>query len=153
MNLIFQGTSTAGQTPFTYIHCLQTQFSWQNFTKVDCSVSYKMAFSYRTTDRARKKNINIITMWDNLQEIKTSSKDAEVAVYLSQHRTLFSMFDIPVQESEQPEHLYVYKKVKKYVQLIAAHSHDYSESLTLHNKFNFHRQRLIPYFVFLQHVP
>lgn len=63
------------------------------------------------------------------------------------------MFDIPVQESEQPEYLYLYKKVKKYVQLAAAQSHDYSENLTLHSKFNFHRQGLIPHFVFLQHVP
>lgn len=68
-------------------------------------------------------------------------------------RTLYSTFDIPVQESEHPEHLYVYKKVKKYVQLTPAHSHDYSKSLTLHNKFSFHRQGLIPHFVFLQHVP
>lgn len=149
MNLIFSGCKYRWSNSLHIYSLPQMQLSWKNFIKVDFLVSYKMAFSCRT----RNKNMKIITMWDSLHKIKTSSKDPEVAVYLSQHRTLFSMFNIPVQESEQPEHLHIYKKVKKYVQLTAAHTCDYSKSLTLHSKFNFHRQRLIPHFVFLQDVP
>lgn len=107
----FKRVKTDGQNSFHIYSLSQMKASWQNFpnTYVDYLASHEMFFSSRT-GRARNKNMMTITMWYNLQEIKTLPNIQRYKfMCITALDAIFLLFDIPIQKPEQTEHLYISK--------------------------------------------